>query len=230
MKFSQAGIIQANARRITKNIAWLTPLVLAGIAFLSGAIALRNAAPLTHHMGMHILAMNGIAPLLAISAILYQPQLAEGFASGRLLAIVSALQIVVLWLVHTPAWVEFSLPSLPVYSFTQLILFGAGLIFWLSVFGQRREGRAYALLALLVTGKLFCLLGALLVFSPRAVYARSIWEICAPGTSPTQLIEDQHLAGLLMLTACPLSYVLAGIVIAAVWLRELSNAPRRRLV
>lgn len=230
MKFSRHHKADVGAGGEARIPAWPIPLGFAVAVLTGGGVALSYAAPLSHHMGMHILAMNGVAPLLAISALIFRPKVAESFASGRLLAISSTAQIFALWLAHTPAWIELSLPSLPVYLFTQLILFAAALTFWFGVFGQRGEGRAYPLLALLIAGKLFCLLGALLVFSPSAVYAASIWEICAPGTSPAQLLADQQLAGLLMLTACPLSYVVAGIVIAALWLSELSNAPHRRLV
>jgi putative membrane protein len=65
---------------------------------------------------------------------------------------------------------------------------------------------------LLVTGKLFCLLGALLVFAPRSLYLLQNGHEAHFGPIT---IEDQQLAGLLMLLACPLSYLLAGVVIAS---------------
>ena len=65
--------------------------------------------------------------------------------------------------------------------------------------------RWHGVLGLLVTGKLSCLLAALLVFAPRPLYPHR------PSRSAMSL-ADQQLAGLLMLTACPLSYVVAGIV------------------
>jgi putative membrane protein len=55
-------------------------------------------------------------------------------------------------------------------------------------------------LALLLTGKLTCLLAVLLVFAPRALY-------------PHAALADQQFAGLLMLAACPLSYLGAALVI-----------------
>jgi putative membrane protein len=76
--------------------------------------------------------------------------------------------------------------------------------------------------ALLITGKLFCLLAALLVFSPRVLYPDAL---AAHRHAPVaaDLLSDQHLAGLLMLVLCPLTYVLAGVLIAERWLRELRD-------
>ena len=66
--------------------------------------------------------------------------------------------------------------------------------------------RWHAIPALLLTGKLVCLLAVLLVFAPRALYGTAH----AHGVSA---LDDQHLAGLLMIAACPLSYLVAAIMI-----------------
>ena len=60
------------------------------------------------------------------------------------------------------------------------------------------------------------MLGALLVFAPRPIYSSGHHGFD---------LADQQLAGLLMLAACPLSYVLAAIVIAV----ETLLAPGNRL-
>ena len=75
----------------------------------------------------------------------------------------------------------------------------------------RPSARWQAIFLLLLTGKLSCLLGALLIFAPRLLYAA---DIHAPSFDIGTL-DDQQLAGLLMITACPLSYVVAGVVLAA---------------
>jgi putative membrane protein len=61
--------------------------------------------------------------------------------------------------------------------------------------------------------RLFCLLGAIFVFAPRPLFAHH------GGVS----LEDQQLAGLLMIVACPLTYVVAGTVIAARWVLALEG-------
>jgi putative membrane protein len=86
---------------------------------------------------------------------------------------------------------------------------------------QAGAARWLAMGALLITGKLFCLLGVLLVFTPRLIYPElaSVRDAAA--------LSDQQLAGLTMIVACPASYVLAGIVIAWRWLHELGAAEAR---
>jgi putative membrane protein len=81
-------------------------------------------------------------------------------------------------------------------------LFLSAVAFWrliLTLIGARRW---HAVPVLLLTGKLSCLLAALLVFSPRVLYG------------PAFGLDDQHLAGLLMISACPLSYLVAGVVLS----------------
>lgn len=71
-------------------------------------------------------------------------------------------------------------------------------------------------MALLLTGKLACLLGALLIFAPRELYR----------LHGLPSLEDQQLAGLLMITACPLSYVVAGVAMAAQAIGDLERGPK----
>jgi putative membrane protein len=80
-----------------------------------------------------------------------------------------------------------------------------------------------ALAALLLTGKLACLLGALMVFAPRDLYELPglTLALCVSGPST---VADQHLAGLLMITACPLSYLVTGVALAAKMLGRLDDS------
>ncbi len=152
-------------------------------------------------MAMHIALMNVAAPAVAIA-------LAKrlGPISGAAFWFVAALQLGLLWFWHLPA-VQAGATT---YAGGVLIMHGSlfvvALLFWAGVLQMRGPGRWQAILGLIITGKLSCLLAALLIFSPRFLYTSH-----HHATS----IEDQHLAGLLMITACPVSYVLAGIVIAA---------------
>ncbi len=50
-------------------------------------------------------------------------------------------------------------------------LFAVALLFWTGVLQMRGPGRWQAILGLIITGKLSCLLAALLIFSPRFLYA-----------------------------------------------------------
>ena len=65
-------------------------------------------------------------------------------------------------------------------------------------------------MALMVSAKLFCLLGILMILAPRALYA---------GHHGAAIdLADQHLAGLLMITACPLTYLALATFLAARWI------------
>jgi putative membrane protein len=106
----------------------------------------------------------------------------------------------------------------------QMSCFAAALWFWLAILADRSAMRWRALFALLITGKLFCLLGALLVFAPRLLYG----DVAAHGLQVAghdAALADQQLAGLLMLAVCPLTYVLAGVIIAAQWMSDLARTP-----
>jgi putative membrane protein len=97
----------------------------------------------------------------------------------------------------------------------------AAVIFWVSILAERGANQWRSLVALLVTAKFFCLLGAILIFAPRALYACDTSFLCS--STPDDALADQQLAGLLMIAACPLTYVLAGIIVAARWLAELAT-------
>lgn len=197
---------------------------------------------LTHHMAAHILAMNVVAPALVLAL----PTLpvrrravatagfstgangvsVEGLGSGRSLAAATALQLALLWGWHTPAVFAAATASAGLMALMHLSLFATALWFWSAVVTATRRGDWGPLGALLVTGKLFCLLGLLLAFAPRALYASAAFiQSCfaSGGTfGPSPPVADQQLAGLLMLTACPLVYVTAAIVIAQKMLRRVA--------
>jgi putative membrane protein len=170
-------------------------------------------------MAGHILVMNALAPLLALNLAGRSSGQLRLLERGRALASASILQIVVLWSVHAPPVIGHlsGAAHLPL----QAILFGIALFFWSAVFSQRGPHRWRALLVLLITGKLFCLLGVLLVFAPRLLYPALPHGHDALVASP--MLADQQFAGLIMIVACPLSYVLAAILIAARWLNDISR-------
>jgi len=96
----------------------------------------------------------------------------------------------------------------------QATLFFSALWFWLTVFNQTGEHLWRAVIALLLTGKLFCLMAVLLIFAPRVLYGMTAMPI---------ELADQQLAGLLMVTVCPITYVLAAVVLISRWFQTLSD-------
>lgn len=176
-------------------------------------------------MVQHILLMNAAAPCAAFAAQRIFPGRAIS-TTGLVLATV--LQIVLLWAWHLPALLIAASGHPPLGALMHGSLFAAALWFWLAVLGQHDAGRWRSILAVLVTGKLVCLLAALLVFAPRSLFRfpadfHAVHH--ATGAAP---LDDQQLAGLMMIIACPFTYVLAGVVIAAQWLDGLDRDARLR--
>jgi putative membrane protein len=158
-------------------------------------------------MVIHIVGMSVLAPLLAAGwAALIARVRSTG---GRELWAATALQIAALWIWHLPAAHHLTAASVPVTLAMHASLLMAAIWFWLSLIRLREAQQWQGILALLITGKLACLLAALLVFAPRPLLAAHSHHHIAD-----HALDDQHQAGLLMIVACPASYVLAGMLIA----------------
>lgn len=177
--------------------------------------ALVEIGPLSLQMLLHLAVMSVLAPLAATLL----PSRPEG---GRSAAIWGAglLQMLLLWAWHAPALQMAASQSLIGQSGAALLLGVAAFWFWRAVLSASTNAGWRSLAALLLTGKVACLLGALLIFAPRDLYGLPGLSFVWCRTGPSTL-ADQQLAGLLMVTACPLSYLVAGVVLAAGMLRRL---------
>jgi putative membrane protein len=160
--------------------------------------------PLSRHMLIHILTMNVAAPGLA--AMLVATTRTREVAPGRLW-LIAAAQVLLLWLLHTPRFHLMAAHSAATGLTMHVALAGLAVTFWFAVLSLPRTQRWHAPAILLLTGKLACLLAAILIFSPRLLYSGD------HGTHAGFDLADRHLAGLLMIVACPLSYVTAAILI-----------------
>lgn len=173
--------------------------VLAVGTVLAGLL---DFGPHARHMAAHILAMNVVAPVLAVIALARRKGLPGG---ASLLWLATVVQIAMLWVWHAPIAQNLVLHSSGAMIVAHLALLLAATAFWAFLLSLQGSSRWQAIPALLLTGKLVCLLAVLLVFAPRAIYDSA--NHAAHG------LGDQHLAGLLMLAACPLSYLVAAVVI-----------------
>jgi putative membrane protein len=198
------------------------PAVLsAGLVFLAGAVTLplMDLGPISLGMALHILAMNVVAPIAAIPLI---GRIGSGAMRPGVLALSAVAQLALLWAWHAPA-VQLAASGHPAAHFAlAALLFLAALTFWTVLLALHARQRWRSVVALLLTGKAACLLGGLLIFAPRDLYGIPGLDLVFCSTGPSSL-EDQHLAGLLMITACPLSYVVAGVVVAAQMLFDLEE-------
>jgi putative membrane protein len=197
-----------------------------GLAALAGALATLlggvivlsslDLGSLSGHMAAHIASMNIAAPLLAL--------LLRGYHSARwrtwsvsALWLATVAQMGLLLASHVPG-IHYTAQS---YSAGLLGLHAslllAALAFWMCIVEATSNARWHAMFALLVCGKLACLLGALLIFAPRVLLpSPGAGHILHQGPADhATALADQHLAGLLMVVACPLSYVVAAVVLAA---------------
>jgi putative membrane protein len=204
----------------------------AGLGTLVGALAVAAAGavilafvqlgPLSGHMVAHIAAMNVVAPLAAVGISRHYPKHLPRASAGSLW-LVTLGQMALLWASHSPP-IHHAAQSFPLaQAALHVALFGSALAFWICIVAA--SSHWHAMLALLVSGKLACLLGALLIFAPRLLFDA---DASAHGTHAMPFghatLADQHLAGLVMIAACPLSYVLTAIVLAAQTMTGLERA------
>jgi putative membrane protein len=173
----------------------------------AGSFVAFDFGPLSGPMFLHIVAMNLAAPIFAIAA-------AHLFVTEKNLDWVrrwlwpaTLAQVLLLWAWHAPVSGAVSHQAMQ-HMGMLASLFLVATTFWIAVLANFGRSAWQSILALLVTGKLVCLLGTLLVFAPRVLY----WAQTGLASSDHSTIADQQLAGLLMIAACPLSYVLAGVV------------------
>jgi len=167
----------------------------------------------------HIALMTIAAPVLA-GWLRKQARSATELASMTSLPAATALQAALFIAWHSP-------PGLAMAGhggdsiIMQATLFFSALWFWLTVFNQDGRHSWRAVVALLLTAKLFCLIAVLLTFAPRVLYVSGAM---APNPAMASDLADQQLAGLLMITACPLTYVLAAIVLIYRWFQSLCDS------
>jgi putative membrane protein len=193
-------------RRLTWPKASAALISAGAVCLIGTAIVLScDLGPQARHMGLHILAMNVVAPVIA-GIVAARSRKSE--AKPSWLWISTIAQIAAVWIMHAPP-VQAAAMAFPGIQFAMHgLLLASALSFWMLLLSLPVAPRWHALPALLLTGKLVCLLAALLVFAPRALYGASHQH----GRIMPSL-DDQQLAGLLMIAACPLSYLVAAVVI-----------------
>jgi len=204
-------------------------LISAGAVFLIGLtiVLTCDLGPQARHMGLHIIAMNIAAPVIAAIIV---AERRGGDTTPFWLWVATVAQIASVWIAHAPPVQTAAMAFPAVQLAAHGVLLMAALSFWILLLSLPEARRWHALPALLLTGKLVCLLAALLVFAPRTLYGTGH----AHGP-PVDRLDDQHLAGLLMIAACPLSYLVAAVIITTQLLKPdratemgLSHQPTRR--
>ena len=177
-----------------------------------------SSGPLTELMLQHMLLMNLIVPG-SIHAL--RPVIPA--TASRSWPLATATQLVLLWGWHLPPALEAATSS-PMIMLAMIISLTAGAAwFWLAIYATPADEHWRSIFALLVTGKFFCLLGALLVFAPRSLFSAAADSHIV---LVSESLADQQMAGLVMLVVCPLIYITAGVLMASSWFLRMEARSR----
>lgn len=185
-----------------------------------GPLPERARGSFAAHMVMHMGIVAVAAPLLAVGLSRLAPALFAGIPAGLALA-ASFAEFVVVWGWHAPALHDAARVETPLFLAEQASFLVAGLFVWVTALGTA-EGpdglgaRAAGVAGLLMTSMHMTLLGALLLFSPRPLYACA--DLCSPAASMTP-VEDQALGGVIMLIVGGASYLIGGLSLLSSVLR-----------
>jgi cytochrome c oxidase assembly factor CtaG len=139
------------------------------------------------------------------------------FLSNALVAWV--IHAVVLWVWHVPALFQATLTSDAVHALQHTSFLASALLFWWAVLDHRQSAMGYgaALLFLFTTALHSGLLGLLLTFARAVWYPAYSHTTASWGLTP---LEDQQLGGLIMWIPAGVVYIVAGVALAAAWLRQ----------
>lgn len=190
------------------------PPLLAGLALLACGWA---AAPwgMTGHMAAHMTAVALAAPFLA--AGLSQTRLDPALRWPRLVTpwAMSVLELAVVWSWHIPA-VRTAVAHAPsLQAIEQLCFLAVGVLLWSAVLAQPKQARASGLGVLLLTSMHMTLLGALIALAPRPLYGPS--HVVPFGLTA---LQDQQLAGVVMLLAGGAAYLAGALFVLSGLLRQ----------
>jgi putative membrane protein len=203
----------------TLMTAWNADLAAAALcAALVAAHARggRRAGRLPLALAVAVLLVLFVAPLLALAF----PERSAGRVG---LAALVALHAATVWIWHAPAVYEIAIRGALPYWAMQLSLLGSAFLLWRRIL-SRHAGTGPALMALLATATQMGMLGALLTFARRPLYAPHADTTLAYGLTP---LADQQLAGLVMWVPAALPYLLAAALLAGAWLERPSASAGR---
>jgi putative membrane protein len=197
---------------------------------------------LAAHMGQHLLLMAFVPPLLlvalppgrALHGLPSRWQRPVGRAlrplidparlgTSAALTVGTAVQTAVMWGWHWPPLMQLALVDDLVHYAMHASFLAAGLLFWWSLLlSLRAPGSGYApgAAAIVVAMMQMGLMGALLTFAPRPLYAFYVGRVEQLGLSA---LEDQQLAGLLMWVPASLPYLVGGVWLLHRWLARMER-------
>ena len=189
------------------------------ILALCGIFTATTPGPRSAQMAQHILTMNAIAPLMALGAATWFSP--EGALSGRRwLAFGAVGQLCLFYAWHLPGVLAGAADRPLIHGAMHLALLCSSFLFWRAIFSLDAAALWFGVVTLALTGKLVCLLGALLLLARHPL----------DGDFSASALHDQRMAGLMMLAICPFAYLFAAVDASVRWLRavEARAAPVRK--
>ena len=192
---------------LSLRCAWVLTVVL----YVSPLCAMSSAfftVRVIHHIALVLV----MAPLLAFGLEPWLRQLPTSLWSA------TAVAAVTFWTWHAPAPYAAALSSDLIYALMQFSLLASAMAFWIAV---RGSGATAAMGAILATTVSMGLLGALITFAGRPLYAPHFASTLSWGVSP---LEDQQLAGITMWAPGSIAYLAAAMWIGWRWM----DAERKR--
>lgn len=199
--FARSPAARPRRARACFIAGWLA-LALGLISPLCALSVALFSARVTQHMWLIAVA----APLLVLASSLSAPasvrrEKSHPFAAAGLFAIA-------LWSWHWPALYALTFSSDLAYWTMHTTLFGAALLLWRSLLPASSEDVLASVSAGFVTLTHMGLLGALITFASRELYAPHLLTTRAWGLTP---LEDQQLGGLIMWIPTGIAFLVAAL-------------------
>jgi putative membrane protein len=202
---AQAKRPPALLRGVSARVPWRTHVgygmcvALVGLMLWSGIQG--------QHMLLHVLMMSVLAPLVVTAVRHRCSRIWHTRPQHLWLAALLQLAVFLYW--HSPSGMMGAMHTDAGELLLQASLLAVASLFWWCIAGLESDRVWHAIAALLCTGKLFCLVAVVLTFAPRPLYH-------------AMALSEQQLAGLIMITLCPLTYVASALWLCRRWLGGLS--------
>ncbi len=189
------------------------------------------------HMVQHLLLILALPPLLLIGTpgwllkpLLQKPLIAR---LGRFLTLPLPALLVfnfVFAVYHVPALYDWTLRDETVHIIVHLLLMATAVITWSPILSPLREWRlalSFQVLYLFLQAIPPTILGALITFSPEAIYPT---YVAAPRVFDISALEDQQMAGVIMWIPGALVYLLALTIVFFKWFGDADSRDQEQVI
>ena len=166
-------------------------------------------------VGQHMILTLVAAPLVAVGL----PMRRAGLAHQEVFA--ATLFAAMLWIWHSPIAYAATFSNDVAYWAMHLTTYGAAVGFWWTLACVRSTRLAASIAATVATGLQMALLGALITWAPRPLYARHLTTTQSWGLTP---LQDQELGGAIMWVPAGLIFMTAIVVPLALAMRPRRSA------